>query len=187
MPDPKLTFIDGAEELIITIGKMENSISRKAMVTGVRAGLSVLARDIRKAVSAAPVSTPHAASLKAGMRKLVGSRFVKGGMDKLGRAHPIVAKVGFGVGKKSDDRMSKGETEGTNKNRVGVTRGTAHWFTLGVQGRNPGGDMPAFFKGIVGQVAQSSGEKAMQAVVTKSKARFLKLVEKERAKRVVRK
>ena len=136
------------------------------------AGLGEVRKQLRKEVSAQPLDTPHESSLKAGMRKLVGSRFKKGGMSKVGKRHVMVAKVGFGVGKKSDARMSKGTTSG-----VGVTRTTAHWYVLGTS------EMGALFEGAVDRAASTAGPMAMSAAVKKAKQRFEKLAAKQAKRR----
>lgn len=153
--------VAGLEEAIEAIGKLENKVSKGAMVAGIRAGLSTMASAVRRGVNATEAGTENEASLKSGMRRLVGSRFEKGGVDRLGKSHETIAKVGFGVGKKSDERMSLGETKG-----VGVTRRTLHWFVLGTT------RMAAIFDEVVANAVASSGEAAMQKAVTKAKRRF---------------
>ncbi len=171
-----LIKIEGLEELLRTITSLKGSVSRSAMVSGMKAAMARMARGLRKEVTRQGVETAHAASLKAGMRKSVGSRFLKGGIDKAGRSHATVAKVGFAVGKKGDDRMSKGTTGG-----VGVTRQTTHWFVLGTPERVPG-EVKEIFGNTVARAANTHGDLALRAGIRKAKQRFEKLAAK-RAKR----
>jgi hypothetical protein len=174
----KAVYIDGIKELGKTIKAMEKGIAQKALVTGMRGGLTAMAKSIRKEVNATPIKSEHESSLKAGMRKAVGSRFVKGGVSRIGKRTELVAKAGFAVGKKKDVRLSRGETHG-----VGVTRKTVHWFVLpGKGGRN---ELPKF-DNVIDRAVSNGGEVAMQAVAKKSMARFEKLSVKEAAKRRVR-
>lgn len=173
--------IEGLEELAMTIRTLKTSGERSAMAAGVKAGMTVVARQIRKEINSQQVDTEHAASLKAGLRKLVGSRFQRGGLDKMKRMKAMVAKVGLAVGKKSDDRMSQGTTA-THKRRVGVTRKTAHWFVLGTPNRQPG-QVPDLFAGAVGRAAGACGETAMQAAVAKAKQRLERAAARAAAKK----
>lgn len=166
----KHVHIDGLEEMAMTIRTLKTSVARSAVASGVNAGMTVMVRQGRKEVSAQSVQTEHAASLKSGMRKLLAKRFNKGGLDRMGRRHAMVGKVGFGVGKKTEDRMSRGETA-THPRRVGVTRSTAHWFVLGTPDRTPG-QVPELFEGVIDRAVSASGEAAMQAAVNKAKQRF---------------
>jgi|GEM_PF-4296159 len=170
--------IQGIDEMIASIKIMKTTVARSAMSSAVRAGMATVTRAIRKEVSATPTNTAHEASLKTGMRKLVGSRFKRGGLDKMQRMHATVAKIGFGVGKKSNARMSRGETEG-----VGVTRSTAHWFVLGTPNRKSHGHVRPLFLDAVPNAVASCGEQAMQAAVAKAKKRFETLAAKRAIKR----
>jgi hypothetical protein len=169
--------IYGLEDLMQKIRTLQTSGQRSAITSAVKAGMTKMAAQMRKTVSATPCDTAHAASLKAGMRKLIGARFNRGGVDKAGKNHVMVAKVGFAVGKKPDGRLSRGETA-TNKRRVGVTKQTAHWFVLGTPNREHSQISP-IFKDVVPKSLASGGEAAMQAAVKKAKQRFEKIAAKK--------
>ena len=170
--------IDGLDEMVRTLKTLDDSVARSAMGSGIGAGMTVMTKAIRREVNATSTGTPHEASLKAGMRKAVGKRFKKGGLDKLGRFHRTLAVVGFGVGKERGDtkRYSRGTTASNDK-RYGVTQATAHLFVLGTKR-----GLPPLFEGCVPRAVASSGEAAMQAAVTKAKQRFETLAARRAAR-----
>ena len=164
--------IDGIEELLAAVRNLQTKTARNAMAAGVKAAMTVVHSQIRKEINAQPCETEHAASLKAGMRKSVGSVFKKGGLDRIGRSHAQVAKVGLGVAKKGEGRLSRGETIDRKGKRLGVTPTTLHWFVLGTPTRKTPGRVPPIFEGVVPRAAAAAGEAAMQAAVAKAKQRF---------------
>jgi len=163
--------ISGIEELVSTLQTLDTKVARSAMGSGIGAGISVMTRAMRKEVTATPVGTEHEASLKAGARKAIKSRFLKGGLDRLGRQHKTVAIIGFGVARKrgNAERLSKGTTD--RPGRHGVAQATVHWFVLGTPKRAPT-TMPAFFDDVAERAAASSGEQATQVALQKAKQRF---------------
>ncbi|HUT92914.1 MAG TPA: hypothetical protein VMY37_25705 [Thermoguttaceae bacterium] len=163
--------IVGMEELIRAVATIKNKTSRNAMAAGVRAAMTIVRKHIRKEINSQECHTAHAASLKAGMRKSVGGSFKKGGLDHLGRRHATIAKVGLGVGKKGEARLSRGQTEDAKGKRLGVTPETLHWFVLRTPTRSRS-QVPPLFEGVVERATASAGEPSMQAAVTKAKQRF---------------
>lgn len=149
----------GEKELDRALRYLGGKGSRAVVRSGIRAGLTVVAKHIRKEVNATQLDTPHAASLKAGARKAVKARFAKAKSKGI-----YEARVGFAVGMKGGkrtERLSKGETTG-----AGVAGATIHWFTLGTE------RMPAFFKGVIAKAAASSAGPSMAKARSKIRQRI---------------
>lgn len=174
-------YLEGMQELVAKMRQLEGPVARKSMVTAIRAGLAVITRQMRKEINAIHTDTEFEHSLKVGMRKQVKGRFLKGGVDKLGRGHKTIAKTGYGVARKESlDRTSLGHSAHTRSKsgqRTGVTQKTAHWFVLGTPNRQPS-QMPDFFRDVVSNALTTAGEYAMQKSVTAGKKRLIREAQK---------
>ena len=107
-----MTEVIGEKEMQRKMFRLRNRIIKKAVSSGVRAGLGVMRTAIRKEIP------------KASVRKVIASRFKKGN-----KRHQTIAKVGAGVGK------HKGEPGPRSKPGVGISKNNAHWYFLGTTGR----------------------------------------------------
>jgi hypothetical protein len=128
--------------------------------------MQVMVKEVRRQVNATSLTTPHAASLKKGVRRAVGKRF-----EKKRPGQEYRGLVGFAVGRKGKKRtqtLSKEQTEGMH-----VSAQNVHWFVLGatIFGSKK---MPAYFEKCVPNAVAASGEPAMAAAVQKAKQRILK-------------
>jgi hypothetical protein len=155
----------GEAELRRQLGRLGTTVSRSAVRSGMSAGMTVLAKEVRRQVNAVslPAGIEHAASLKRGVRKAVGKRFAR---------YQLRAIVGFGAGFKGERRtrtMSAAETLG-----VHVSAQNVHWFILGTD------TMPGFFKECVPAAASAAGEPAAQRAVEKARERFLSAARRRR-------
>jgi hypothetical protein len=149
------------------LDRLGRSGSRRAIVAGLRLGMTPIRKGLRRAINGAPGLS---SSAKAGLRKTVGSRF-----GKIYKSDVREAIVGFGVGKKrkGKGRVSRGVTAGRwPDKRHGVSLWNLSWFILGteeryiktgpVAGRSTG-RMPAFLKGFLGAVVAGSRTEAIRA------------------------
>ena len=170
-----IVFITGDKALDATLKQLERHACKRATVSGVRAGLTVLAKAIRREINATACKTPHAASLKAGMRKAVKSRFAR---KKPGSAYE--AKAGFAVGMKGakrSERLSRGETATSDKH-IGVSGKTAHWFAHTGTESAP---MAPQSKGVIPRAYDASAGPAMARIKQKTRERIR--VEAQKARR----
>lgn len=172
MPRYRGVIVLGMKELDRALKELGARGSRRIVVSGMRAGLTVIARAVRKEITATRTGTEHEASLRAGMRKAVKSRFAK-----RKRGGDYEAKVGFGVGMKGSkraERLSRGET--TSPKRIGVTATTARWFAMtGTKQFEPQ------FKGVIQRAYAASAGPAMQKATAKMRQRIP--IEAARARR----
>jgi hypothetical protein len=165
--------LTGDKELDKALRELGRRGTKRVMVSGVRAALTVISRAARREVNATDVDTPEAASLKAGMRKVLGARFTK-------KRHESErnALVGFGVGltkSKRDTRLSKG-TSAANPKSVGVTTSTKHWFAYtGTRIMKPQ------FKGVLRRAFAASSGSALERAKAKMRQRVP--IEAEKARR----
>jgi hypothetical protein len=102
-------IIDKKIELLIAKG------SKAASRAGISKGMTIIARGIRKAVP------PKQKSVK----KAVGQRF-----KKTKEKHKVDAKVGLGVGKRTQLKERDGKRPG-----VGISKQNVHWWELGTKQR----------------------------------------------------
>ena len=141
--------IVGLDELHERLSRLSGVVPDRAIRSGFGGAGTAIKKVIRANVNAQPVNTDHEASLKAGVRKSVGSSVKKAKSGQV--QHGYVLKVGFGVGAKGakrDRRLSSGETIGQGK-RIGVSARNIHWFVLGTRGtRRPGQLAPMFKDGL---------------------------------------
>lgn len=117
--------VTGINELDKALANLDTKVARKVTRTAVNAGLTAMAKGIRTAISAAPISP----QLKRALKRAVGKRFNRtrrGSKD-------MSAKAGFGVGKKRKTRVAK--RSGKTKGGVGLSAANAHWFLLGTKDR----------------------------------------------------
>ena len=157
-------ILTGDKELDRTLKTLGFRGSKNAVKAGIRAGLTVIAKAFRKEVNGATVDTPHAASLKAGIRKTVGVSF------PYSKATGVYqAKVGFAVNKKGakrNARTSRGLTTG-----VGISPADVHWFTLTGANRLYS-TMEPQFRGVAKRAAARSAAPALAKVKEKIRQRI---------------
>lgn len=105
-------YVTGDYQLDKRLEAVGNRIARKAIASGLRAGLNTVVRAIRQEVDNQRV------------KKVVASRFKR--KTRLGITE---AKAGAGVGKGSGSESSRGRPG------VGISKQNAHWYFLGTSAR----------------------------------------------------
>ena|GEM_PF-4452299 len=154
----------GGKQLDAALKQLGYRGSKNAIKAGVRAGLTVAAKAFRQEINGTTVDTPHAASLKAGVRKTVGKRLW---LDKATGTYQ--AKVGFAVntkGGKRNRRTSRGQTTG-----VGISPNDVHWFTL-TGAKRPRSTMEPQFNGVAKRAAARSAAPALAKAKEKIRQRI---------------
>ena len=107
-------WITGDRALDRKLQEVGDKVARKAMVSGIRAGMNVIQKAIKANVSNSRV------------RKVVGSRF-----KRRNKKHDTQAKVGASVGKQT----TVTETERRSRPGVGISKQNAHYYFLGTSVR----------------------------------------------------
>ena len=129
MADRIITGIEQVDrKLLLLATKDANRIAR----SGLNAGLTSLARTIRREIDAEPISR----ELKKALKLTVGKR-----LENNSRRFDVGAKAGFGVGKNT--RAKKAQIakrklkRGTAQRKgVGISSANVHWFALGTARRS---------------------------------------------------
>lgn len=166
-------YVSGLPQIDAKLKHLSRDGSKKAIVAGVRAGLTPIRRAMRSAINASSASP----ALKREVRKTIGSRFNK----KIGRGQ-YGAKVGFAVGKKrASTAMRKNRSAASNVTSSGAAKGVGasandiHWFVLGTVGRHtmsPSryvGIIPAIFDGVTDKAIAASSGASLEAARQKIK------------------
>jgi len=143
----------GDKELDRKLRRLATKSSKKAIVAGINASMTPLARSMRKAITAVKASD----ELKREARRAIGKRF---GKNKAGARRGIrEAKVGFSVGKKRSAAKPKG---GGQSRGVGISAANIHWFVLGTHKRyltkGRGGHWPLPAGHYTGRIASIFGD-----------------------------
>ena len=105
--------ITGVNETIRNLHKINASVARPAVASGMRKGMAVVRKAIKKRCDHPSVAAT------------VSSRFRRGRK----RNTHIYAKVGFGVGKRRPGRFNKSGTR--NKYGYGMSNYNIHWYAVG--------------------------------------------------------
>lgn len=177
------TTITGVEELDHKLARLSRSSSRRAVTSGIRAGLTPLGKAMRAGINASDASP----ELKRAARKTIGKRFAraKGGQGV------YQAKVGFAVGMKHKavrravvKARKKKRAEGGMSRGVGISAFNIHWFVLGTKQRrtksgHATGRIPAFFEGVVGGAFAVAGGAALAA----ARAKIRQVIQREARKK----
>jgi len=103
----------GVNETIRNLHKINASVARPAVASGMRKGLAVVRKAIKKECEHPSVAAT------------VSSRFTRGRK----RNTHIYAKVGLGVGKRRPGRFNKSGTR--NKYGLGMSNYNIHWYAIG--------------------------------------------------------
>jgi len=106
--------VTGVNETIRTLHMINSSVARPAVASGMRKGLAVVRKAIKKRCDHPSVAAT------------VSSRFRRGRK----RNTHIYAKVGFGVGKRQYGRFNKSGTK--NKYGLGMSKYNIHWYAIGM-------------------------------------------------------
>lgn len=153
--------LEGVDQVMRALERLRTEYPRNAAAAGTRNALTVMARETRQAIA----STNASDRMKRAAKKAIGSRFVKGGTNRLGKTTTPLAKAGFGVGKQSKAKRAAATKRAgdASKSGVGISSANIHWAVLGTKERQGRGAMPAYFKGVLAAAVSSGGEKAIQA------------------------
>lgn len=155
--------IIGDKALDRKLRALGGKVAQKAIAAGIRAGLTVNAKEIRRQINATDASP----ELKRAARQTIGKRFNRGGTSRIGKTTQTVAKAGFAVGKK------RGAKKGESKSRgAGLGPRNIHWAVLGTDERaqkagHATGRMPAIFKEVVKKAFAISADIALGVARTK--------------------
>lgn len=148
--------IHGDKDIQRRLKRLEKKGSNKAIRAGIGRMLTVVAKFIRNEVP------PRYRSVK----RTVGKK------HKIKDGEVVVAKVGFGVGKRSKPSASKSRGQGISKYNI-------HWFVLGTKERSgPRGAMPEAPDWIQNAVA-AGGRQAIE----EGKEKMLMVILQEAGKR----
>lgn len=153
-------YVTGDVALDALLRELSGKIADKAIVSGLRAGLTHVTKAIRSEIP------------QASVRKAIGSKL------KRYRSGTVVAKVGAGVGPRTRRALGpRGQRPG-----VGISGRNIHWYILGTKQRTQKktgrktGQMPA--NAAVRRGWAKSESTCMQAIQTKTSA----VLQKEMAK-----
>jgi hypothetical protein len=109
-------YLTGDIALDAVLAEIDAKIADKAVMAGIRSGMSVIGKAIRSEI---PI---------VHLRKTIGQKL------KRLRNGKIIAKVGAGVGKKGDFRDMLGARK-TNGKGVGISNRNIHWYLAGTKKR----------------------------------------------------
>ena len=158
--------VTGDKRLDRRLANLGKRGATRAITAGVRAGLTPVARALRRAINASSVST----QVKREARKTVGKRFKRKRGSKIREA-----KVGFAVGKKVKKE--------SGKKGVGISSNNIHWFVLGTEQRSTKngrdtGQIEDMFSGLCQQALDRSKQAAMDA----ARAKISQVIKREAKK-----
>jgi hypothetical protein len=172
----------GDKELTRKLDHLSKSGSKRAIVSGIRASMTPIAKAMRAAINATDASP----SLKREARKTIGTRFAKAYKRDVREA-----KVGFAVGKKKKTiqraveargkRIEAGKSSGSG---VGISAANIHWFVLGTDERHhksghPTGQIANIFGGVTRLALAGSAAASLAAARRKIK----QVIEREARKK----
>lgn len=174
--------LDGMEELEKFFEDIIDLKTRMRVMSGaVRAGLSEIAREMKKLVNSAAVDTPHGDDVRAAARKTIGSYF-----KKFPRKGGYTAKVGFGVGMRGGKRFERlSPMTSDSPGSKGIAGANIHWWVLGTKGRRTKagrytGKIDPFFKGIVAQAQSQATGQVVPKMLKRAKATLKRICEKHK-------
>lgn len=120
MKGAEVFSIDGVNETIANLHKINKSVARPSVVAGMRAGMKVIAKAIR-----AEIKHPS-------VRATIAHRFKRG----RGQDHRIFAKVGGSVGRKGNTHNPRyGRTPGRSWPGKHMSKQNVHWYLIGTKDR----------------------------------------------------
>lgn len=173
----------GSKELDRKLNKLSKKSSKKALVAGIRAGMTPLVRAMRSAIKNSKAST----ELKREARRAIGARF-----GKTRKENVRVAKVGFGVGKRGAQLRTTyrakakkaGGKRGGKRGGVGISGANVHWFVLGTVERQKEstGQETGSIDDVFGDVTRKALSAATQSMVDAARRKITQVIEKEAAK-----
>jgi len=112
--------IDGVNETIANLHRINKSVARPAVVAGMRAGMKLIAKAIRREIKHPSV------------RATIAHRFKRG----RGADHRIFAKVGGSVGRKGNSHNPRyGRTPGRSWPGKHMSKQNVHWYLIGTKDR----------------------------------------------------
>lgn len=156
----KSQYTTGDKALDATLAALGGKIAAKAMKSGLRSSVAVIAKAIKS-------------DMPKGLRKTIGSKFKDFARGK------IIAKAGAAV--------AKPQTESKRRNRpgVGISANNIHWWMLGTKVRHTKkgvnrGAMPAF------GTLPISYAKSRQSALDKFKLQVARTIERESIKEAAR-
>lgn len=185
MARPAIT-LTGDKALDRKLATLSDKGAKRSMKAGINAGLTVMARAMRKAITATNIPGAGAKTLKKVARASIGKKVsvLKSGPFK----GENIARVGFKVGKKAT-RARKGEKtvkqqrQEAGKTGVGVGLANIHWWVVpppkgqDVRKTKAGkstGKLTRYFEDVAVRSEATSGEPAAAAAVQKTKQVILR-------------
>lgn len=158
-----MSTLQGFDAMVRRLDTLKDKSTVKLGKAGVNAGLGALAKSLRAAVNAAPVSS----DMKKAARATISKRLKK----KEGQ--PTSGKAGFAVGKRSKAKKEKAigrsyaGSLGTARG-VGISASNVHWPVFGTQDRRTAsgratGKMPSLLGGLVKQASATAGPAMLEA------------------------
>ena len=168
------TTLLGDKELIRKLDRLSKSGSKRAIVAGIQAGMTPIAKAMRAAINAADASP----GLKRQARKTIGARFAKAYKQSKVRE----AKVGFAVGKKKKTIVKAvAAHEGSG---VGISAANIHWFVLGTDERKrKSGASTGKIEGVFGDVTRQALATSAPASLAAAKKKIKQVIEREARKK----
>jgi len=157
--------VDGLPEIVKRLQVVEDKLSKTVLKAAVKSGLTVVAQEMRKQIPASMVNA----------RRAINGR-VKGSGSRL------VAKVGVGVGKKSNRALKE---RAANRPGVGISGNNLHWWVIGTAGRRTKsgawrGAMPAMRPGLAKNALATSRGRAIAKMAMTARKRMTKELAKIR-------
>lgn len=162
--------IKGLDRMLRRMDELKNKSAKKASRTAVTTVLKIVAKNVRKQVTAKPAST----AVKRAARNTVGWRLVKKGTTlRGGKAMASFGKAGFGVGKQSKAKKAKASARAKGGHGVGIAAGSIHWFVLGTKERkhtsgHETGQIDAVLKKCVPAAVRGSAKPALREAAKKA-------------------
>jgi hypothetical protein len=165
--------LKGFDDLVKALATLANKTTKKAAKAGANVGLTVLVKEMRRAVNGSSASP----ELKRAARKTLAKRLRK----KEGKEYS--GKAGFAVGKQSKAKglsahgrhmVGQGGMKGSRTMvGTGLSASNIHWPALGTKGRTQTmtgretGAMPAILKGVIDRAASTAGPAMLTAARNK--------------------
>lgn len=164
----------GDKALTRKLDRLSKSGSKKAIVAGIRASMTPIAKAMRAAINASEASP----KLKREARKTIGARFAKGFKQRNVRE----AKVGFSVGKKK--KAIAKATAAHEGGGVGLSAANIHWFVLGTDERQQkSGKATGKIEGVFGDVTRQALATSAPASVAAARKKIKQVIEREARKK----
>jgi hypothetical protein len=162
--------VTGVNETIANLHKINPSCARPAVASGMRKGMAVVRKAIKKECEHPSVS------------HTVASRFTRGRK----RNTHIYAKVGLGVGERRQGKFQKSGTK--NKYGYGMSTYNIHWYALGTGPRykKTNGQYTGMMWGKRGMIPQpvrlgwlKSKGKAKKVMIDQMQRKFIENIKKK--------